>query len=327
MKKNFYLILTLIIIFTATFLAPRFFVLAFGDDLSLSVFPENPEAGEEIKITASGFTFNVDDSDFIWAINGKVALKGRGEKSLTFTNGEAGKVTEVVVTVIGENGESVVRKISFAPQDLDILWEAETYTPPFYRGKALPSSEAYITFFALPHFFVSGKKLAPTELTYTWKINNKILSDFSGLGKTSIRIKGPELFSKMEVEVAVSNRTGSTSQNKKLTIEPIFPELIFYREDALEGTNYAKVLENPAKFGEGEVGVRVEPYFFSLSEINFLDYAWRVNGFLSKQYEKSRVVVFRNREGQEKGRVSVSLEVQNQKNVGQISKASAMLEF
>ena len=303
------------------------FVGAFGDDLSLEVYPENPKALEEVKITASGFTFSVDTSLIIWAVNGRQILKGRGEKSFTFTNGEAGKLTEVVVTVVGETGESVARKISFIPQDMDILWEAETYTPPFYKGKAMPSSEAYITFFAVPHFFAGGKKLVSSELIYNWKVDNKILSDFSGLGKTSIRVRGPELFSKMNVEVNVLTDFGSSSQTQKITIEPIFPETIFYREDALEGPNYSKVLERPAKFGEGEVGVRVEPYFFSLSEMNFLDYAWKINGFLSKQYEKSRVVIFRTKEKAEKGGASILLEIQNQKNVGQISKGSATLEF
>ena len=35
-------------------------------------------------------------------------------------------------------------------QSVDLLWQGETYVPPFYKGKSLWSDQSRITLFAIP---------------------------------------------------------------------------------------------------------------------------------------------------------------------------------
>ena len=50
--------------------------------------------------------------------------------------------------------------------------QARRYTPPFYKGKKIFTSESVIKFIAIPNFVTSNnKKIPASDLVYTWKIN------------------------------------------------------------------------------------------------------------------------------------------------------------
>ena len=167
MKKIFNS-LSILLILLATVFLPSFFVKASGEDATLSITPEIPGALEDVRITASSYSFDIDSAKIIWTLNGKIAIQGTGEKVFNFKNGPAGKKTVVSFLATNNNGVRVQKDFSFIPQDVDIVWEAETYTPPFYRGKAMPSSEAIINISAIPHFFTGGKRVSSANLVYDW---------------------------------------------------------------------------------------------------------------------------------------------------------------
>src|SRR3989344_1173365 len=51
-------------------------------------------------------------------------------------------------------------------QSVDLLWQGETYTPPFYKGKSLWSNQSRITFFAMTNGLGN-----PANLSYKWTKN------------------------------------------------------------------------------------------------------------------------------------------------------------
>lgn len=322
---------TILFLFFFIFLAGSLLrgrVFASGEDVSLEVKPEIPGALEDVRVIALSYNLDVDSAKIVWSLNGKKTLEGVGEKIFSFKNGPAGKKTVVSFSAVADNGLSIQKEISFVPQDVDILWEAETYTPPFYRGKALPGSDAYLTLAAIPHFFVGGNRVSPANLVYVWKIDNQTVADASGFGRSSLRVKGPELFSEMKVELTVSTLDGLSKVVKQTIIQPVFPDVVFYPEDPLEGPNYLKALGGEASLeGAGEVGVRAEPFFFSLADIGSLTYGWQINGAYSNENEKSQTLVFRAKDPSAKGQANISLQIQNEKNIGQIGKKNVVINF
>ena len=150
----------------------------------------------------------------------------------------------------------------------------------------------------------------------------------SGYNRSSFRAKGPELFTEMKVELIVSNTDGSSKVLKTTTIKPVFPDVVFYPDDPLEGPNYLKAFQGESSLtGDGELGVRAEPYFFSLSELTSLIYGWKINGAYSNENEKSQSLVFRAKDSTAKGQAGISLQIQNVKNVGQNGKSEVVINF
>src|SRR5688572_16598777 len=68
-------------------------------------------------------------------------------------------------------------------QEVDLLWQAETYTLPFYKGKALWSKESRVKLLAIPRGPGVGN---PLNLTYKWTKNGTVLGNINGVGKNTI---------------------------------------------------------------------------------------------------------------------------------------------
>ena len=57
--------------------------------------------------------------------------------TFTFTAGSLGKTQKVTVNGVENDGTSITQSISVMPASIDLIWQAHSYTPPFYKGKAL----------------------------------------------------------------------------------------------------------------------------------------------------------------------------------------------
>ncbi len=86
---------------------------------------------------------------------------------------------------------SVTKDIPITPEDLDIIWQANSYVPPFYEGKALFPPVGTVSFVAMPGFIDSnGNPVNPKKLIYTWSQDTTVLGDKSGYGKNVLTVQG-----------------------------------------------------------------------------------------------------------------------------------------
>jgi len=85
-------------------------------------------------------------------------------------------------------------------QEVDILWQGETYTPPFYKGRALWSSQSRITFLAIPHGAGIGN---PANLTYRWTQNGTVLGNINGIGKNTLSFTDSVLSKPQTIKIDV----------------------------------------------------------------------------------------------------------------------------
>ena len=181
------------------------------------------------------------------------------------------------------------------PSTIDLIWEAvDSYTPPFYKGKALPSSEAVIKIVGIPDMKSGGIKLSKNDLTFSWERNFSALPVFSGYAKDSFIFKTSYLNTTETISLKASSINGGLSAQKISTIRTSSPFIVFYEYSPLAGVNYKKNLGEYFSLTKDEATIVAEPYFFSPKDAlsNDLDYEWKINGTrIANQYPKNTLVV------------------------------------
>ena len=140
----------------------------------------------------------------------------------------------------------------------DVLWEsADSYTPPFYKGKPLPSNEGYIRAVAVSSSF------NPKTTTYTWTRGGKVVSKASGLGKSAFMFKHDILNNIESIGVGLHAGGNISDSSSTASITPTTPSILVYeKRDGFIDYNHGYT----GGFSLKHAGttLRVEPFFFSI---------------------------------------------------------------
>ncbi|MFZ4500113.1 MAG: hypothetical protein ACOYMZ_01285 [Minisyncoccia bacterium] len=224
-------------------------------DISLSTIPNDPSPGTSVRIDAQSFGVDLNQANITWRYNGKVIDGGIGRKSVTVAAPASGVVGIIAMTATGAGFDSTTETLILRPASIDLLWEAaDSYTPPFYKGKALPSTNSLIRVTGIP------SSSAPKQLVYNWSRNNSALGASSGFGKSSLLFRNSELES--SETIALSATSGTFSGTASTTITPGDPSVVVYQKE--EGfIDYANGSSNTVNTGQNGLVLRFEPYFFS----------------------------------------------------------------
>ena len=330
-KKNFLIILIFIFVFFGTGAVSSAQFSDFGDIILLEISPENPRPQELVRASIESFSIDLDRASKItWLQNGEVVNRGVGVKEIAFNAGSLGSrsVIEVIVQSI-ERG-TVNKSITIRPTEVDLLWQADSYTPLLYKGKALPASDTEITIIAIPQFINSnGRKLKTNELIFTWEKDGKILSRESGRGKNTIKIRGPKIFRQTVIRIDTSSLDGALQGKSHTLISPVLPKIIFYENDPIFGIKYEKAITNTFNLLNKEVMITAHPYFFSSREriSSDFDYLWKVDGskVSGSPDDESSIVLRQESEGE--GVVKIAFSIQNINRILQSAQSSFSVIF
>lgn len=270
----------------------------FKQQFSASFSPKNPGPNEEVSVSLWSGNFNVDTAEIGWKVNGSPKDAGVGRKNFTFTTGNIGQITRVEVLIAPDGMSPFSRTFTFNPGSVDILWQAHTYTPPFYLGKSKMSKEATLTVTAIPTIIGSnGRRIDPNSLLYTWKVNDKTFPEMSGRGVFSITTKGRKLYDNDIIEVEVSDSSKTIYTKKRIEIPSSRVELAFYELNPLYGEiSQNNLAKNRFTLSESEVTVIAEPFFAPLTRGRLfpaVDYEWAVNGAKINQDLASATITLR----------------------------------
>lgn len=287
-----------------------------SDYLDVKVSPQNPGPNEQITITIESYLADLRKATIKWLVNGKIASQGLGQTVFRFPNGSSGKTTSVSVSIITNTGDAIERSFSFTPVGVAILWEAGTYTPPFYKGKALMVPQAQVRVAAVPDIGNATSPFGAGNLVYTWEKNGLVHENASGYGKNVFSFTGPTPFNGIDVRVRVSSLDDTMNSEMRVTVPLSRPFILFYEKHPLLGILYNNPLSDKFTLNKQEFSISAEPYFFSNeeSEYSTLRYNWAVNG---KTVQSSgRTLTFRNDTGA-KGESAVSLSMRGIKQTSQ----------
>lgn len=158
-----------------------------------------------------------------------------------------------------------------------LVWQADTFVPPFYAGKALAPLDATVRVFAFPDTSFGN----PSTATYAWKLNGQVLGSDSGTGRSSLLIPGSSFASERLVVVEVTSADGSKRGTGVARIESATPKLMLYQETPLAGTFFSHAIGDDGLIipTETDVSVGAYPFFFSTpSRSGLIAYSWTVNG-------------------------------------------------
>src|SRR3990167_8183019 len=102
-------------------------------------------------------------------------------------------------------------------QEVDILWQGKTYTPPFYKGKTLWSSQSKIALLAIPHISGAGN---PVNLTYKWIKNGTVLGNINGVGKNTLAFTDSILSKPQTIKVEILSEQKTVLASASIFVTP-----------------------------------------------------------------------------------------------------------
>lgn len=294
--------------------------------LNVKVSPENPAPFETIRVTIESYISDLDKAKINWSLNGKIVDSGTGKRVFTFTNGPSGKTTRLNVTITTNSGERISRDFSWNPVALTILWQANTYTPPFYRGKALLTPQASVRVVAIPDSSSGSNALSGGNFAYVWQKDGSTVTNASGYGKNLFSFLGPKPYDKISVSVLASSVDDAVKSEKRINVPVTQPFILFYESTPLLGVWYNRPMSSSFTLAKKEFTLSAEPYFFSNedSDAPILKYDWTLNGGQIQNY--GNTITLRNDTGQE-GNSTVSLNMSGIKKIFQTASQSLRVQF
>ncbi|HEY4508700.1 MAG TPA: hypothetical protein VJC13_00230 [Candidatus Paceibacterota bacterium] len=305
-----------------------------GTDLNKTVVdvtltPENPKPLGQAYLSLTSYGTDLNSANITWNINGKTLKTGVGEKNFSFTVGDINTTTVVDIIIKTKEGEIVNKTLNIKPSAVDLIWQAEAFVPPFYKGKTLFSHQDYITFIAIPHIISpSGSEFPTNSLIYKWKKNGTVIDYTSGFGKNTYSFTGPLISRPFTIEVEVTTQNTDDVGYASTSVQPVDPSILFYAKNPIYGIQFQKALQgsvnlNPAK----EINVVAMPYFFGSLDptSSALTYKWAINGAPINNGNLMEQV-FRHVEGTS-GTSNISLSIENSSKILQYASQSFALSF
>lgn len=164
---------------------------------------------------------------------------------------------------------------------LDLLVDSDSYVPPFYGGRALPSAGSRILLQAMPYFKSTNGSLIPnSDITFTWKQDDRVLGSLSGTGRSSVSLPAAILYGTSDIEVDAYSSDGTRYGVATVSIPSAEVQLVMYQDNPLLGLELYRPLDSAATVPESEMTFAVVPYFAHVHNPNDarLTYQWTVNG-------------------------------------------------
>jgi hypothetical protein len=300
------------------------------NSLQISINPQNPEPGQIVKITINSFSFDINRSKNTFYIDGVKKKTEIGLKEFSVEAGKNGQKTTIKATAETTQGSVKEIEISFTPAVVDLIYEFLSYTPPFYKGKALNPNQGIVLVTAMPELIkISGVKIPAQDIIYSWKRNGKIDQNVSGLGKNTLFFQGTVPIRDSLVEVMASSLDNSVFASKQINITNDDPKIIFYEDSPIYGIMFNKAISGNVRMLADEFKVKVFPYFMSVgyAQSPDLNYKWSINNKVSENLDEDKSAMVFRQEGIGSGLANISLKIENTLRIFQFSENNFVINF
>jgi hypothetical protein len=234
-----------------------------------------------VQATFVGTSIDLDTAIITWSIDGKILEKKFSSKTISFTVGSVGTTMNVSVDAEDGRGSKASASNQIRVSDVTVLWEGRTYTPPFFKGRALQSPGSEIVLSTISKVVdKNGKFYNIEELSYIWTTNHSSVPELSGKGKHSVLLRNQQPFQDLHVNVQVKDPLGEVRVVKNIVIPSTSPILLLYEDDSSIGMRYDRAVESEFSIYNREATLVAEPYYMSASTRTdeLLKYAWSIDG-------------------------------------------------
>ncbi|MDB5204555.1 MAG: seg [Candidatus Taylorbacteria bacterium] len=292
------------------------------EQIDVTVDPKYPQPSDPVTITLDAYGVDLNNSDISWANGGKTLLQGKGERVLKTTAGKAGEIVTISATIAPPNSRQLVKTITITPQSVDILWEAKTYTPPFYKGKAMFSPQEDLKLVAIPN------QISSSNAIYKWTQDGVVYADRSGFGVNTFKYTGDIISKPTDFVVDVSDGNGNTAENF-MAIAPTDPEVYIYENNPRYGILFNKDLSNLFDLGTNQEGnISIYPFFFGATDraSKNLEYKWMINNATIEVPTDQNDMTFRNTQNVD-GKSQIDITVTNTDNFLEEIQKTTLINF
>lgn len=291
------------------------------DLVKIITTPTTPGPNQEVKVTLQSYAVDLNTAEIIWYVDKEPVKQGIAEKNISIHTKDLGEQTVIDIVITPIYGERLNKQLIVEPSEVDLLWEADTYTPPFYKGKALPTFKSMVKMTAIPR--KNSYSSNPSAFYYKWTYNRiQGVGEALGMSSTLIRSGWPN--SSVPVTVNVSMLNTEWKGAETVNIPGYDPKIIFYEQQPLLGTLFNRGLTSATEGTGNTFSIRAVPYFFSTD--NYLDkeliYTWSVNGeIVQTNAEPTNLELTKNGKGVEQ--FDVNLRIQNPERILQEGRISS----
>jgi hypothetical protein len=298
-----------------------------SNNILITTDPTYPGPNQFVKVNLESYAIDLNRTEISWFINGQLEKEATGDKTLMFKTGPIGSSTNILVLIKDKNGQSYQQTLNINPANVDLIWEAQSYTPPFYKGKAIYPMQGSVKIVAVPNIVIGGVQESSKNLVYTWSIDGDAVSQTSGLGKNYMIYTGGTLPNTVKISVDVSTLDKKYNASKTISLAPQLPQLLFYENSPIYGIQYNRALSSNTVLSQSEISIVGIPYFIGTKERegNNLKYEWRQNGNIVNSGNKSTLIFRQDKDT--KGVSFVSLQISNPDKMFQMAANDISLSF
>lgn len=265
--------------------------------IELKVSNNSPAPGQSLTVTAESYVANLNSSNITWKLNDQIYQKGVGITSITVQAPALGKKLNINIVAVSPEGRTMTTNVSISSGNVDLILEAEGYTPPFFLGKIPLVYQNQYRIIAMPHLAdASGKEYDPQTLVYQWSKDSRVVQDQSGYGKQTFNWKDEIVPRQRLISVKVFARDGSAQAEKIIPIEASAPFVAFYKDDPLYGTLFNSALPSNASLGRsGEMSVLAVPFGFNKPRegLGNLSFNWLINSVKQDSLSANQSITLR----------------------------------
>lgn len=245
-----------------------------SEPLSVSVSPEYPRPYQSFTVAPASTLIDLSASRVRITANGVNVYEGSGTQAATVRAGGLGERTTIVVSVTDAAGRVYTKQAVIRPAEVSLVLEPESTAHPFYRGGGLVASEGRVRLIALADFRTApGARISSENLVYTWRLGSQVLTDASGIGRSSLVATAPVRYRNADITVTVTTQDQSLVGQARTTVSAVDPIARIYANDPLLGPNFDTALTNRFSMTDTEATFRAVGYFFKVPPT----FAWTVN--------------------------------------------------
>jgi hypothetical protein len=275
-----------------------------------TVLPEKPNAGDLVDISAEMYGTPIKDAVFVWNVNGKLFKSGQGVNKISVY---IDKGTKVSVSIITIKGNKLAKEWSFNPENVVIMWEAGTYTPPFYKGKSLYTPESTLTLHGIN--LDAKNPLTSTYANYVWKMDGSVQGNDSGVSRRTFTYTGDILQEEPYFELlyssvtnykdAITIRSAPVNTRSVLQVQTLDTNIFTYEKTPLLGVLFNKKLDTTFMFDKKETTLVSYPIYYSVFSSLVPKYTWSLNDSVIKT--NSNFLSFKKTKDDERSRLDIQI--------------------
>lgn len=291
-------------------------ILVQEEEIGFEIIPENPEPYDEVTINLNSYATDLDKAIISWQNSAGFVQSGIGKKSITFQAPGPDSLTYFDITISPVGQTTTIRKrIVINPSDIDLMWESvDALTPPFYKGKALPTIGGVLKVVAVPNSNTITSGIG--SIDYTWKNNNDTIEEVSGYNRNSYIFKNSLFDKTSNIEVQASSVSGNYNASKKIEISTFNPVLNFYKKSPTDGILFNIATNNDYIMTEDQATFVAYPYYLATKgNEGFFDYKWIINDEeITTPNKKSEITI---RPTSRDGYIDIGLTIENMQELFQ----------